>query len=98
MNINDLAPGPWKRIEKSPHGKAWVVDANGHHVFSTLRGSYSITRARMIESAFLAFLPIKAALEDSLQAWEGEEESVKEEHAELIEQMRAALTMLESNV
>lgn len=34
---------------------------------------------------------LRAVLSDNLQAWEGEEESVKEEHAELIEEARAAL-------
>ena len=34
---------------------------------------------------------LREALEDNLQAWEGEEESVREEHADLIEETRAAL-------
>jgi hypothetical protein len=34
---------------------------------------------------------LREALADNLQAWEGEEESVREEHADLIEETRAAL-------
>lgn len=34
---------------------------------------------------------LREALSDNLQAWEGEEESVREEHAELIDETRAAL-------
>ena len=34
---------------------------------------------------------LREALIDNLQAWEGEEDSVMEEHAELIEETRAAL-------
>ena len=34
---------------------------------------------------------LREALFDNLQAWEGEEESVKEEHADLIEETHAAL-------
>ena len=34
---------------------------------------------------------LREALTDNLQAWEGEEGSVMEEHAELIEETRAAL-------
>lgn len=34
---------------------------------------------------------LRGALADNLQAWEGEEESVREEHADLIEETRAAL-------
>ena len=34
---------------------------------------------------------LREALEANLQAWEGEEESVREEHADLIEETRAAL-------
>ena len=34
---------------------------------------------------------LREALADNLQAWEGEEESVRDEHAELIEETRAAL-------
>ena len=38
---------------------------------------------------------LREALIDSLQAWEGEEDSVKEEHAELIEETRAAIKATE---
>ena len=34
---------------------------------------------------------LREVLADNLQAWEGEEESVREEHADLIEETRAAL-------
>ena len=34
---------------------------------------------------------LRGALADNLQAWEGEEESVRDEHAYLIEETRAAL-------
>ena len=38
---------------------------------------------------------LREALVDNLQAWEGEEESVREEHADLIEETRAALETTE---
>jgi len=38
------------------------------------------------------------ALESNLQAWEGEEDSVKEEHADLIEETRSALAKARGEV
>ena len=38
---------------------------------------------------------LREALADNLQAWEGEEESVREEHADLIEETRAAIEATE---
>lgn len=53
---------------------------------------------RLIESAPLYAEQVRILREvliDNLQAWEGEEDSVKEEHAELIEETRAAIEATE---
>lgn len=66
-------------------------------VFGDVRGGIEVAEANaeFVVRAVNAHEALVAVLGDSLQAWEGEEDSVKEEHAELIERLRAVLTTVE---
>ena len=84
-------PLPWRKDASNAHG---IEDANNDLVMCAIvaaKGPVIRANRDFVVRAVNNYQVLLEALEDSLQAWDGEEESVREEHADLIEQIRAAL-------
>lgn len=68
-------------------------DDTGTHIAEMI-SSRSISETKENAKLLAGSWDMRRMLEENLAAWDGEEESVKEEHRELIEETRALLASL----